>query len=116
MNELREFFQAERKRVFEPDAFFTQRVLARLSASKTEEFGIWDIVPTSSRPVFAVALMLILCFAAVEMFIPQMPQRGMVESFLESDQTPAESFLYNESDVPSRQAVLEQLLAPEDAQ
>jgi len=66
--------------------------------------------------VLALALMLIVCFVAVESFIPQVPQRGMVESFLESEQSPAESFLYNESDEPSRQDVMQQLIAPEDQQ
>lgn len=116
MNQLKDFFDAERKRVFEPDAFFAKRVMARLNERVPQEFGIWDVVPTSTRPVLAVALMLILCFVAVETFIPQVPQRGMVESFLEPEQNPAESFLYNDTDVPSRQDVLEQLITPEDQQ
>ena len=51
----------------------------------------------STRPVLAIALMLILCFVAVEMFVPQVPQRGMVESFLETEQNSEESFLYNDT-------------------
>ncbi len=116
MNRLNEFFELERKRVIEPDAYFTQRVMARLNEPATQDFGIWDVVPGSTRPVLAMALVLILCFVAAEMFIPQMPQRGMVESFLESEQNPAESFLYSESDLPSRQDVLQQLIEPEDQQ
>ena len=116
MNRTKDLFDAERKRVFEPDAFFTQRVMARLDEGAAHDFGIWDIVPNSTRPVLALALMLILCFVAVELFVPQMPQRGMVESFLESEQNPAESFLYNEADVLTRQDVLEQLIALEDQQ
>jgi hypothetical protein len=116
MNELKEFFDSERKRVFTPDPFFTQRVMARLDAPVTSEFGIWDVVPSSTRPVLALGLMLIFGFAAVEMFVPQVPQQGMVESFLAPEQNPAESFLYNDTDIPSRQAVLEQLIAPEDPQ
>jgi len=115
MNLLREFFEAERKKVFEPDAFFTQRVMARLNQRIGQDAGIWDALPASTRPVLALALMMIFCFVAVEMFIPQMPQRGMVESFLEPEQTPAESFLYN-GDVPSRQDVIEQLISMEDPQ
>jgi hypothetical protein len=45
---------------------------------------------------------------------PQLPQRGMVESFLEPEQNPAESFLYNEADLPTRQDVLAQLIEPEE--
>jgi len=112
MNQLKEFFDTERRRVFEPDAFFAKRVVARLNEAASQEYGIWDVVPNSTRPVLAIALMLIVCFAAVEMFVPQMPQRGIVESFLETEQSPAESFLYNDTDVPSRQDVLDQLIAP----
>ena len=114
MNSFREFFEAERKRVIEPDTFFTQRVMARLGDNQLREAGFWDIIPGSTRPVLALALVLILCFVAAEMFVPQLPQRGMVESFLAPDQNPAESFLYNDTDVPSRQDVLQQLIAPEE--
>jgi hypothetical protein len=116
MTPLKDFFDKERKRVFEPDAFFTQRVMARLDERKRENrFGdIWDIVPGSTRPVLAIALVLILCFVAVELLVPQLPQIGMVESFLAPEQTPSESFLYNDTDVPSRQVVLEQLIALEE--
>jgi hypothetical protein len=120
MNQMKDFFDAERKRVMEPDAFFTQRVMAhldeRLNERQAQDFGIWDIVPSSTRPVLAVALMLIVCFVGLEMFVPQVPERGMVESFLATEQSPAESFLYNDTDVPSRQDVLEQLIAPEEQQ
>src|SRR5262245_36451885 len=121
MSSLREFFNAERKKVLTPDAFFTQRVMARLDAGienipRFRDIGFWDIVPNSTRPVLAIALMLILCFVAVEMFVPQLPQYGMVESFLAPEQTPAESFLYNDTDVPSRQDVLQQLIELEDQQ
>src|SRR5262245_5044709 len=97
----RDFFETEKKRVFEPDAFFTQRVMARLDerlAGKTDNLDFWDAVPSSTRPVLALALMLILCFVVVEAFIPQMPQRGMVESFLAPEQDPVESLLYNDTD------------------
>lgn len=114
MNHLRDLFDIERKRVVQPDAFFTQRVMARLDVNEREkqEFGIWDIVPSSTRPVLALALMLIVCFLAVEMFVPQMPERGIVESLLETEQSPAESFLYSEADIPKD--VLEQLIVPEE--
>src|SRR5437867_3197660 len=114
MNELRQLFETERKRVFQPDPFFAKRVIARLNErAASEQSGIWDSVPGSVRPVLALALMLILCFLAVEMFVPQMPQRGMVESFLAPEQNPAESFLYSDADIAS-QDVLEQMIAPEE--
>lgn len=116
-NPMNKFFESERKRFFEPDAFFTQRVMAQLDSAKKvargQDFGFWDIVPSSTRPVLALAVMLILCFVIVEMFIPQYPQRGMVESFLEPEQSPTESILYTDIDVPS-QDLLQQLIEPED--
>jgi hypothetical protein len=116
MNQLKDFFESEKKRIFEPDAFFTERMMARLREGSTWEYGIWEITPNSTRPVLAIALALILCFVAIELLIPQMPQRGVVESFLEPEQSPAESFLYNETDIPARQVVLQQLITPEDQQ
>ena len=113
MNQLKDYFDAERKRVFEPDALFTTRVMARLNEDKPQDYGIWDIVRGSTRPALAVALALILCLAAIEMFVPSTPQRGMVESFLEPEQSPADSFLYNDTDVPTRQDVMAQLISLE---
>ena len=117
MSPLKDFFEEERNRVLKPDAFFTQRVMARLneavSVKRIRDLGFWDAVPSSTRPVLAFALMLILAFMVVEVFIPQLPERGMVESFLAPDQSPAESFLYNDTDVAS-QDVLQQLIEPED--
>jgi hypothetical protein len=116
MNHLRDFFEAEKKRVFTPGPFFAERVMSQLRQRVASEYGLWDMMPGSTRPVLAVALALILCFVVIEFFVPQLPQRGMVESLLESEQTPAESFLYNEADVPARQVVLQQLIEPEDQQ
>jgi hypothetical protein len=114
MNPLKDFFESERKRVLTPDAFFTQRVMARLDERRPADFGIWEIVPSSSRPVLAFALMLILCFVMVEVFLPQEPERGMVEAYLETEQSPADSFLYSDPDLPSHQEVLQQVIALED--
>ena len=116
MNLFKDFFEAEKKRVLTPDAFFTRRVMARFKTGSAWEYGIWDIMPTSTRPVLALALVLILCFVAGELLIPQMPQRGMVESILDPEQSPAESFLYNEADIPARQVVLQQLISLEEQQ
>ena len=116
MNDLKDFFDSERQRVFEPDSFFTQRVMARLNDGKERrfrDFAIWEPLTNSTLPVLAIALLLILSFIAVELFIPELPQRGMVDSFLAPEQSPTESFLYNDTDVPSRQVVLE-LITLED--
>src|SRR5262245_28153610 len=113
---LRDLFESERKRVFEPDPFFTKRVMARLDQSRRNihEFGIWEAIPSSARSVLALALILVLGFVAVEVFLPELPQRGMVEAFLAPDQNPSESFLYSDTDVPNRTIVMEQLIALEE--
>ena len=116
MNQLRNFFESEKKRIFEPDAFFTERVLVRLTEGSAWEYGIWEIIPSSARPVLAMALALILCFVLAELWIPQMPQSGVVESFLEAEQSVAESFVYNDTGVPAREVVMQQMIAPEEQQ
>lgn len=111
---LRRFFESEKGKVFVPDAFFSKRVMARLHSAQSLKTGIWEIMPSSTRPVLALALALILCFIAIEVFVPQTPQRGVLESVFESEQSPVESLLYNDKDVPARQVVLQQLIAGED--
>jgi len=115
MNELRKFFASEKSRIFAPDAFFSKRVMARLESSSWKS-GIWEILPKSTRPVLILALMLILCVVAVQFLTPQIPQREVEESVLESEQSPAERLIYSEVDVPARQVVLQQLIATEDEQ
>ena len=119
MNQLKDFFDSERKRILEPDAFFTQRVMSRLNEESREgiaDFRIWEALLSSTRPVLTFALVLILCFIGIAFFVPQLPQRGMVESFLAPEQNPTESFLYSDTDVPSRPVVLEQLIVLEEQQ
>src|SRR5215470_8182268 len=99
---LKNFFESEKSRVFMPDAFFTKRVMARLHGVH-RKLGFWETMPGSTRPVLALALVLILCFLAIELFIPQMPQRGVVESVFEAEQSPDESLIYNDTEVPARQ-------------
>ena len=111
---LRNYFESEKSRVFVPDSFFSKRVMARLQGAQCWKAGIWETVAHSARPVVALALFLIVCFIAVELFIPQEPQRGFVESVFESEQSPVESLIYNDVDVPARQVVLQQLIAEED--
>ena len=114
MNLLRNFFHEEKKRVFLPPPFFTQRILARLNARRLmTESGIWELLPTCARSVFALALMLVVCFLALEMFIPRIPERGLLEAYLEPEESAAESVLYSESEVPAGQDFFE-LIALEE--
>ena len=114
---LKEFFDSERERVHTPGPFFTSRVMARLNGGHRLENGVWELVPSSVRPVLALALVLFICFVAVQVFVPQIPQREMIEASFEAEQTPGESLIYGEQDeVPAGQELLEQLIALEDGQ
>lgn len=113
MKQLKEFFNEERKRVFTPDPYFVQRVMARLNAKVEQEAGIWDMIPVSSRPVLAFALILVLCFVALDLFVPVMPQRGIVDAFLESEQGPVESRLLSGTESADQEFVMEELIALE---
>jgi hypothetical protein len=91
--------------------------MARLNGGHRLENGIWEMIPSSVRPVLAIALVLVLCFVAVELFVPAVPQRGMIEASFESEQKPGESLFYGEDDeVPAGQELLEQLIALEEVQ
>jgi hypothetical protein len=113
MNGLKQFFDAERKRVLQPGPFFASKVMARLDEKATRESGIWDIIPGSTRPVFAVALMLMIGFLFAQAFLPQIPQSGLIEAYLEAvDENPAYNFLYTRDgdDVPTEQEFFEQMV------
>jgi hypothetical protein len=58
--------------------------------------------------------MLLLAFVAVEMFVPQIPERGFVTAIFESEQTPAEAFLLSGDDIPADQELLNQLMGVEE--
>ena len=53
---LNNFFKEERKRVFEPGPYFTQRVMARVSQAVP---SIWDVIPRATRPIMALSLVLL---------------------------------------------------------
>jgi hypothetical protein len=110
---LKDFFNEEKKRVFTPDPYFHTRVMAKVRgiAGQTD---IWALIPGSTRPVFGLALMLLLAFVAVEMFVPQIPERGFVTAIFESEQTPAEAFLLSGDDIPADQELLNQLMGVEE--
>ena len=67
---LNNFFKEERKRVFEPGPYFTQRVMARLSETVP---SIWDLIPRAIRPVMALSLILLFGVLAVQILIPVEP-------------------------------------------
>jgi hypothetical protein len=110
---LKNFFNEEKKRVFMPDPYFHTRVMAKVRGISSQT-DIWALIPGSTRPVFGLAVMLLLAFVAVEMFVPQIPERGFVTALFESEQTPAEAFLLSGDDIPADQELLNQLMNAEE--
>jgi hypothetical protein len=113
---LKDFFEEEKKRVFTPDPYFSTRVMARLRESRTRENGIWDVIPGSTKPVFGLAIVLMLAFLAVQVFVPQVPERGFVTAALEADQGTDSAFLYSGADLPSDTELLNQLIGADEKQ
>ena len=115
-SKLDRFFRNERERVIEPDAFFAQRVMARVAARLREprENGIWEGVRSGAKPVFALAFVLLLAFMAVQMFIPEMPSRGPIDAFLSPEQN-GEHLIYL-GDEPSNPELERMIIITEDGQ
>src|SRR5262245_54633698 len=111
---LKDFFNEEKKRVFTPDPYFHSRVMARVREGQSHKSDIWALIPGSTRPVFGLALMLLLVFVAVEIFVPQIPERGFVTALLETDRKPAETVLLSGDDIPADQELLNQLMGVEE--
>ena len=117
-SKLDEFFKSERTRVFEPNPYFPQRVMARLAVLKKDarENGIWDGVMAGARPVFALALVLLLAFVAIQLFVPVIPTRGPIDAFMSPDQTESEhSLLFTGAD-PSSPELEKMIIITEDGQ
>jgi hypothetical protein len=114
---LDEFFKSERARVFEPGPYFTQRVMARLAGqlSAHRENGLWDGVLSGARPVFALAMVLLLAFMAIQLFLPDVPERGPIESVLSPDQTDGEHLIFTGAD-PSSPELEKMIIIMEDGQ
>jgi hypothetical protein len=108
---LKDFFKHEREHVISPGPFFSKRVLARLNVLPGEsEYGFWDLAAGVSRPVFALALIMFLGFVAVDLLMPQMPDRGFVEAYLDADQSPSESLLYSDAEPPNHEELFVEMM------
>ena len=116
-SKLDEFFKSERARVFEPGPYFAQRVMAGLAAhtSVQRENGIWDGVLSGARPIFALAMVLLLAFMAIQLFLPDVPERGPIESVLSPDQTDGEHLIFSGAD-PSSPELEKMIIITEDGQ
>jgi hypothetical protein len=91
-------------------------VLARLRGPAEEAAGIWEAVPNSTRPIFGIALILLVCFLVIQIFVPPEPERGLVEVYLDPEESTTGSFLYSEAEVPTGQEFLQELIGSGDSQ
>jgi hypothetical protein len=108
---LKDFFDQEKRRVFMPDTHFTTRVMARLREIQTREYSIWDVVPGATRPVLGLAVVVMLAFIAVQLFIPQRPDQGFVTAALEAEQSQTDTpYLYSGTEMPAENEVVNQLM------
>jgi hypothetical protein len=73
MNSLKNFFNEERKRVFEPGPYFTQRVMARVSQTVPT---MWDFIPRATRPIMALSLVLLFAVLSVQIVMPAAEPAG----------------------------------------
>ena len=92
---LNDFFKEERKRVFEPGPYFTQRVMARLSERVP---SLWEVIPRAARPVMAVSLMVLFAVLAVQILVPVEPASGPIEAYVGQDLSARERMLFIGSD------------------
>jgi hypothetical protein len=90
-SQLNDFFKEERKRIFEPGPYFTQRVIARLSERVP---GMWEFVPRAARPVMALSLMVLFAALAVQILIPLEPSTGPIEANAVQDLSARERMLF----------------------
>ena len=96
---LDKFFSEERKRVFEPGPYITQRVMARLSEAVP---SIWDVIPRAMRPVMAVSLILLFGVLTVQIIVPVEPSGpGPIMAVVGQDLSTTEYRLFVDPTAPS---------------
>ena len=90
---LNNFFKEERKRVFEPGPYFTQRVMARVAQAVP---SVWDIIPYAARPVMALSLILLFGVLSIQIVMPVEPAgtAGPIMAYVGQDLTQAEFGLF----------------------
>ena len=92
------FFKEERKRVFEPGPFFSPRVMAPLPPRVPD---VWEMVPRATRPIVALALVLLFGVLGIQILMPVEPERGAIEAYVGQDLTPSERMLIIGQQVPA---------------
>ena len=93
-SKLNNFFNEERKRVFEPGPYFAQRVMARVSQAVPT---VWDVIPRAVRPVMALSLILLFGVLSVQIVFPVEPAGtpGPIMAYVAQDLTHDELSLFD---------------------
>ncbi len=108
MNEFlpKGFVDRERRRAFIPDADFAKRVVAEIRPVNQSAAAVWDSVPSFARPMIAVITCVLLIILGVQVFLPQSPEVGIIDAYLEMDQGPADQWLYRNAELPEGRDLL----------
>lgn len=105
----KEFVRKERSRVFEPDATFAPRVVARMRPVGRSAGLLWDFVPSFARPMVAVSTVLLLALISYRLVLP-MPSTfsdiGIVDAYLGIDAVAAEEWMYRYAEPPEGEDLL----------
>ncbi len=104
-----EFVKKERGRVFEPDATFARRVVARMRPVSRPAGLLWDYVPSFARPMVAASTIMFLVLLSYRVMSP-MPSPysdvGIVDAYLGIDAVSAEEWLYRYAEPPEGEDLL----------
>lgn len=108
MNEFlpKGFVDNERRRIFVPDAAFAKRVIAEIRPINQSAAVVWDFVPRVARPMIAFMACVLLIILGIQFFLPQPPEVGIVDAFLEMDQGPTDQWLYRNAELPEGRDLL----------
>lgn len=108
MNEFlpKGFIDSERRRTFVPDAFFARRVISEIRPVNQAAAAVWDFVPGFARPMIVVTTLVLLIIFGVQVFLPQRPEVGIVDAYLEMDQGPSDPWLYQGAELPEGRDLL----------
>lgn len=114
---LIDFFEEERRQVFEPGPYFARCVIARLVSERAApQAGIWDSILVSTRPLLMLALALLFAVLTIQILIPVVPARGAIEAYMSEDLTLSEKVLVATPPTSLTSAQLEELLVLESGQ
>ena len=102
----KEFVDNERRRTFVPDASFARRVISEIRPVNQSAAAVWDIVPGLARPMITVMTCVLLIILGIQILLPQPPEVGIVDAYLEMDQGPEDQWLYRNAELPDGRDLL----------